>query len=394
MEFRIEAHRDRMRAVDDAERGEARDAIRALARPRRTGSAGAAEVEAELRRRFEGLGYTIQELPFTFSAWPGRYGVPAAGAVGLLGLGVGSLALARREPLLALAGLGGAAALIAFAGLYATRAIAHLPWGRVRGVNWLVHRPGARPRHLVAAHRDSKSQPISTFLRVAAVVLAGFAWVALAALAAIGLVDETLISTPLVLALGALGGVGAALLIACHAGNASPGALDNATGLAALLGIARRERNRSDVAFLVTDAEELGLAGARDVARRLPPVEGIINLDGLDDVGTFRVAERIGIYRRRVLAPHLAAALLASAESLRIPIQRRDLPAGVLVDHIAFGRAGYPAVTVLRGGARSLLRVHRPGDTADRLDGTGVAMAVALVCGALELLRGRAGRMR
>ena len=388
MESRIEAKPDRTGARD-AEREAARHAIHAIARPRLTGSAGAAEVQAKLRGAFEELGYEVQELTFDFSAWPGRFGVPAVGAVALLGLGSATLALALRTPPIALVALAAAALLAGLAAAFARRAIAGLPWGRVQGTNLLAIRPGARPRFLITAHADSKSQPISTFLRIAAIVLVIFAWSALFTVAVIGLYDAALVSLPLVLSVGAVGAVGSVLLTASVAGNASPGALDNASGVAALLGIARRQRDHGDVAFLVTDAEELGLAGAWDATRRLPPLDGIINLDGLDDEGEFRIAERIGAARRRVLAPHLAAALLASAEALDVPVQRKDLPAGVLVDHMAFGRAGFPALTLLRGSKRSLFRVHRPSDTARRLTGEGVAAAVELVSGALDFLRGR-----
>ena len=113
-------------------------------------------------------------------------------------------------------------------------------------------RPGARPRFLITAHADSKSQPISTFLRIAAIVLVIFAWSALFTVAVIGLYDAALVSLPLVLSVGAVGAVGSVLLTASVAGNASPGALDNASGLAALLGIARGQRDHGDVAFLVT----------------------------------------------------------------------------------------------------------------------------------------------
>jgi len=391
MESRIEAREDRTGALG-AEIEAALRAIRALARPRMTGTPGAAEVGAWLRRAFEELGYEVKDLPFTFSTWPGRYGVPAIGVLTLCGLGAATYGLASSRPVFALIALGGLALAAGLAALVARRAIAGLPLGRVQGTNLLAHRPGAQPRYLITAHLDSKSQPISTFLRIAAIVLVGFAWSALLAVAAIGLYDTALISLPLVLSTGALGGVGGALLTSSVAGNASPGALDNATGLAALLGIARRQQHHGDVAFLVTDAEELGLAGAWDAARRLPPLEGIINLDGLDDEGEFRITERIGAARGRVLAPHLAAALLASAEAMGESVERRDLPAGILVDHIPFGRAGLPALTLLRGTARSLLRVHRRSDAADRLTGRGVALTVSLVSGALDRLRERRSR--
>lgn len=386
MESRTEARGQRTGALDP-EIDAARHAIRVLSRPRMTGSPGAVEVEVLLRGAFEEQGYEVQELPFQFSVWPGRFGVPALGAVTLLGLGAATYALASGRPGTALIALACVALLAGLAAAFARRAITDLPWGRVEGKNLLAHRPGARPRYLIVAHRDSKSQPISTFLRITALVLVGFAWCALLTVAAIGSYDTTLISLPLVLSAGVLGGAGGALLASSVAGNASAGALDNATGLVALLGIARRQRDYGDVAFLVTDGEELGLAGAWDAARRLPPLEGVINLDGLDDYGDFRITERIGPMQRRVLAPHLAAALLASAASLGVEAERRDLPLGIMVDHIPFGRAGFPALTLLRGTARSLFRVHRRSDTPDRLTGIGATLTVSLVCGALDLLR-------
>ncbi|MBI4408819.1 MAG: hypothetical protein HY561_03865, partial [Gemmatimonadetes bacterium] len=90
-------------------------------------------------------------------------------------------------------------------------------------------------------------------------------------------------------------------------------------------------------------------------------------------------------------APHLSTALVSAARALGHRAERRDLPLGMLVDHMAFTEAGLPAVTLMRGRIRSLLRVHRPADRADRLTGIGAAAAVAVVAGALELLRRASG---
>ncbi|MBX6366081.1 MAG: M28 family peptidase, partial [Gemmatimonadetes bacterium] len=140
------------------------------------------------------------------------------------------------------------------------------------------------------------------------------------------------------------------------------------------------------VAFLITDGEELGLAGAAAVGRHLPRVHGIINLDGLDDEGDFHIIEQHGLPRRG-LAPQLAAALLAAGARLGTHAERRALPVGVMVDHIPLAEAGFPAVTLMRGSARSLRRVHRPEDDAAHVSGVGAAAAVALVSGALAVLR-------
>jgi len=377
-------------AVALTERAEAAGALSALARPRLTGSAGAAQVEQELRGRFEALGYEIREIPFEFSTWPGRWGVPVVGAVLAAATAAAALLLVR--------GAAGQAALVlaaagaAVLGMFrsARQAIARLPWGRTRSSNWLVHRPGVRPRYVVMAHRDSKSQPLPTLGRITAGALAAGGWALMLVLSGLTALDAGWGATGVAMAAAGAGLAGGALLMLCGVGNLSPGALDNASGLAALLALARAERGRGDVAFLITDGEELGLAGAEALAPHMPAVDGIINLDGLDDEGPFRIAESYGWLRRRGKAPRLAAALLGAAGELGLTIERGGVPAGIMVDHIPFARAGHPAVTLMRGTFRSLLRVHRPADTASRLTGDGVAAGTRLVSAALARLCGPA----
>ena len=57
------------------------------------------------------------------------------------------------------------------------------------------------------------------------------------------------------------------------------------------------------------------------------------------------------------------------------------------MDHQPLAAAGIPALTVLRGSWRSLLRVHRPGDSAERLDGRGAAEGATLLAAAFRLLQ-------
>lgn len=385
--IRSEDIEGRVRKAGPEEQERLRQDVKVLARPRLAGSEGAAEVDADLRSRFESLGYRIRELPFDYSAWPGRFGFPLSGGLLLLGIVLGAVFLLSGDPFVSAICLLTALLLSSLVGALSYGAIRWLPFGRARGVNWLVQREGTTPRFLLVAHRDTKSQAVSTFLRVGSIIAALAATLILFLLALLAVVAPDVLWTPLIVIVAVVGAIGAALLMLCWAGNASPGALDNASGLAALLGLARRCREHDDVAFLVTDAEELGLIGARAVVGHLPPIVGLVNFDGLDDHGPFHLIERHGWPRAKGVAPHLAATLLAVAEALELPIDRRNLPIGLLVDHIAFVRAGLPAVTLMRGTSRSLQRVHRPSDTADRLGIDGVAAAVALVDGALALLR-------
>lgn len=377
----------RIAPADAGEQARIREVLTQVARPRLTGSAGAAEVETYLRGELESLGYEVRQVPFSFSTVPGRWGVPAIGAVFGLGGAIAAFLAGGREGGAALAVLAAVAVLVGFGARYAREAIARLPWGRVETANWLVARPGARPRFIVMAHRDSKSQGIPLLWRAGAIAAALVAAPLLALLVLVSYAGppEWRLGVPGVL-LGLLClGVGAVLALS-WARNDSPGALDNGTGVAALVGLAARESASDDIAFLVTDGEELGLAGASAVARSLPHVRGVINLDGLDDAGDFQIVERYGIPPRG-MAPHLVAALLGAAHALEVRALRRTLPLGIMVDHIPLAEAGLAAVTVMRGTRESLRRVHLRADAVGRLTGEGAAQAVALVSAALAVLR-------
>lgn len=370
---------------DPAATFDVRAVLRAIAVPRLTGSTGAAEVTTIVRTSLEASGYDVRERPFLFNPWPGRFGITAVGAVYLAATVSAALLLHGNNPYAAIALLLIMLVAVLLVAVFATQAIDALPFGRQRGTNLFARRPDSRPRYIVMAHRDSKSQPLPLALRGPVILLAGLTWVALLAGAAMHTAQP--LPANVITALGALAVLAGAGLVLCWVDNNSAGALDNASGVVAALGIAAREAEAGDVAFLITDAEELGLAGARAAAAHLPPVIGVINLDGLDDDGRFYVFERFGMIRRRGVAPHLAAALLQEADARHEPAVRRDLPFGIPVDHIPLADAGLPALTVMRGSLRSLHRVHRPGDTTERLLGDGIRRTIDLVCGAFVRLR-------
>lgn len=387
LRIRSEEVGERVHAATSEEEARLREDVKALARPRMAGSEGAGEVDAELRTRIEEAGYRIRELPFEYSAFPGRFGLPVIGGVMIAGAGTGIGLLLAGYVVAAAATLGVTLLVAVLLGLVGFRAVSWLPFGRATGTNWLVQRDGVEPRFLIVAHRDTKSQLVSTYLRIAGIVAAVAGTLLLLLLALLGIATTDVLWAPMIIGFGIVAVLGGVVLCLSWSGNDSPGALDNASGLAAALGLARRMKAEDDVAFLFTDAEELGLAGARAVIPDLPPVRGLVNIDGLDDHGPYYLIERQGWIKPRGIAPHLAATLLAAADALGIELRRRNLPIGLLVDHIAFVRAGLPAVTLMRGTGASLRRVHRPGDDPGRLRGDGIGPAVALVEGALALLR-------
>ncbi len=360
-----------------------RDVLSTLAIPRRTGSAGWLQTTNWLQERLRALGYTVEIRSFTFSDWPARFGPPLIGVLVASGALLAWWLLRQDRPGMALSVLLSLQATAAAVLLSNERAQVRLPWGRGPGVN--LYAGSDRPRYLVVAHRDSKSQPVPIGLRVVAAAIASLGWLVLtggAVLQAAGL--------GLAPAAGAAAGAAFAsglILAGCTVGNGSPGALDNASGVAALIAIAERLHGRTDVAFLITDAEELGLAGANAAAGSFAFLSGVINLDGLDDRGPVHLLGPHGL-RRRGGAPAVERVLCAAARSRDIEVRSRAVPRGLMLDHLAFTRAGVPAVSVLRGTLRSLTRVHRPADAADRLDGSGACLVAAIVCDALAALHG------
>ncbi|HEX6559084.1 MAG TPA: M28 family peptidase [Longimicrobiales bacterium] len=363
-----------------------RGLLRELARPRITGSTGATEVAELIRARFGALGFQIRDYPFTFSTIPGRFSVTAAGVVFLLGtLGAAAL-LNMRHPGVALVVLLLVLFLVGAIAALTPSLSAMLPFAKVSTANMLAHKPGARPRYIVMAHLDSKSQPLPLAFRGPAMVLGMVAWAAFMIFCVLGVLDPVWIVPRITTVLAVVCFIAGVLCVFCWVDNRSPGALDNASGLATVLGIAERNRDVAEIGYLITDAEEMGLVGARDIARKLDPVIGIINVDGVDDHGSFHIMEKFGIPPRHI-APHLAAALLTAAAEMNVAAHRRNVPFGLLLDHIPLARRHLPSVTVLRGSLKSMMRVHRPADSMDQLSGAGVESAVALIDRALKILR-------
>lgn len=355
-----------------------------LSVPRLTGSSGWAATTRHVRAALTNLGYDVTEHRFEFSDWPGRFGPALVGMLVCSGLGASWATSRAGQPLLALIILLSTQIATALLITASERFLLRFPRGRREGINLLARTGTASPRWIIVAHRDSKSQFVPIALRIAAAGVAGIAWTVMLAGTILDVLGvSTMLASFPIAAAGMLAGV---ILIACLTGNDSAGALDNASGVAGLLAIAEAEHAAGDVAFLVTDAEEFGLAGASAIAGSLAWVEGVINIDGLDDRGPFRVLGRYGTPRRGG-APRIEAAFEAAAAEMQQRIRATAVPRGLLLDHLAFARAGIPALTVMRGTWLSMARVHRPSDRPDRLDGTGVDMTVDLVRRTLAHLR-------
>ncbi|HET9386233.1 MAG TPA: M28 family peptidase [Gemmatimonadales bacterium] len=225
----------------------------------------------------------------------------------------------------------------------------------IEGTNLIAHRPSdrptVRPSVWLVAHYDSKGQPISMAVRLLGFVL---------------LIAGLVVST---VTLGAGVPITLIALIIVSLNRVtdnSPGALDNATALIAVLMAIDQLPREAAVGVVFPDAEEYGLVGTRALAVERAALfkdAGVMNLDGIDDIGGVTVFA----HRRGPIGDAVARALAAA--------RWRWLP--VVVDGIALARVARECSTILKGNMQTMLIVHTPRDTADRLRLDGAASVAA-----------------
>lgn len=358
-----------------------RDLLARIAKPRPTGSATLAGVRELCARQLGGLGFTVREAPFEFSAFPGRYGTPVVGALATALVAVaghwGSRG-ARVFPLVVL--LVGATALATFGVWMARRGVSRMSIMRRRGVNLEASRSN-NVRVWLCAHVDSKSQPIPTIARALGIAVqsaGAVVTIVLAVAAALG--AQAAFGVWVVAAVVTL--VGSIPVVLSVVGDRSPGALDNASGVVTVLSAAAALSDEEGVGVLLTDAEELGLAGAQEwAASRAPTI--VLNCDGVDDVGVVTIMHPPGH------ASTLRDAIARAASTSRVPYRARGMPIGLLTDSVAFARHGSASVTFSRGGWSSLARVHSKRDDLSRLTGRGIPDVAKLMAEAARTLASR-----
>lgn len=336
------------------------DRLAAEARP--AGSAAEAHARALCADWLRSRGYAVTEEPFSYSALPGRWSAVAAGAVALtaaVAIGLRPEAAVHAVPLALLA--------LGTLTLLSHHLVRQAPLLRRSGVNLVAIR-GA-PRVWLAAHLDSKLQPLSMRARILTVAVLVLGLIMIVAL----WLSVALWRPPPVTAwrvAAAVLGLGALPLALCTVRDGSPGAVDNAAGTASVLLAAGAADGPLGV--VLTSAEELDLAGARAWVRGRAPAT-LLNVDGVDDEGRVHCVVHRGA--SRALADRVAAAGAAAS----VPVRISALPPGVLLDSVVFARAGWSTVTLSRASWGSLARIHTARDAADRCDGTGIASVAAVL---------------
>jgi hypothetical protein len=346
--------------------------------PRAAGSAEERAARDYCASVLRAAGFDVVVEPFQYSRLPGRFGTPVGGAIALLAIcGTVWIGASGRSPVVAAtAFVAGVIVLALWARRMLGDAVLDLPWLRATGENLVATRAGRAPDVWLVAHLDSKSQPVPSAARMAGVALL----VSALGLTAMALGLALAGATPRMLWWigAALAIVGAIPVMASTVGNESPGAVDDASGVSAVLVAAESLPRDANVGILLPSAEELGLAGARAWARARGAERGIaLNCDGVDDEGA------LTIMYSGTPPDDVIRTLAERAE--RAPRVRR-MPVGLLLDSVALAESGWRSVTVSRGSFATLRRVHTRDDSLARLRGDGIPEVARVLARAAEVL--------
>ena len=350
----------------------AKDLVRRLSEaPRIAGGPEEAGARDLCGHELERAGFVCVERPFEYSQWPGRWGVPVAAAAQAATILLVARMATHEGPIIALV-VGSALyiALLLAMGDAKRRWISALPFQRATSVNLEAGR--GRPTVWLVAHLDSKSQTVPMLVRIVSSIALGAVTVLSAIVLLLSLRDSIdVMAVWPVLRIAAI--LAALPSIFCWVRNDSPGAVDNASGVAAVLLAAASASSVRDLGVLITSGEEFGLVGARAWAARASQGTVVLNCDTIDDAGGWRV-----MYTGpRPLEIATATEIISTAMALKLS-PGRFIP-GILADSMAFSDRGLQAVTLSRGTLSTLARIHTRRDTSNAFTGSGVAEASTLL---------------
>jgi hypothetical protein len=245
-----------------------------------------------------------------------------------------------------------------------------MPYQRTKSTNLVATR--GSPTIWLVAHLDSKSQTVPMLLRIGSTVALGVVTTVVTIVLLVSLRDGVDLrgAWPSLQIAAVIAGLPSIL---CWVGNNSPGAVDNASGVAAVILAAQSGAAKGDLGVLITSGEELGLAGARAWAAKSGRGILVLNCDTVDDRGAWRMMYS-GPRPRRI---EVAARAVGTHDAAKLSLKRM-LP-GILADSMAFADRGIEAVTLSKGTLSTLARIHTRRDNSNAFGGKGIDEASALL---------------
>lgn len=168
--------------------------------------------------------------------------------------------------------------------------------------------------------------------------------------------------------------VGAALLAEREVrGTDSPGANDNASGVAVVAELAReiaaKPLRSTRVVVLMAGCEEAELLGTQAFLRSRDTAGWLfLNVDSVGGPGSLRYLPREGIVQKWDADPGLVAVAERAAADPELGLSAAEGPIGLTYDATAAMARGGRAITLVAERKGVIPNYHRPTDTADNLD--------------------------
>jgi hypothetical protein len=245
---------------------------------------------------------------------------------------------------------------------------------------------------ILMAHYDSKSQTFPIWLRILLFIfsaVAGFSLLVLvSACAILRMLNVDCFFAPVILPLAVFLFAVSLSFLLNRVGNASDGALDNATGVGIITELAARlaadPAPGLAVRVVATAGEEIGLTGSLAYleahrAELDPRSTVIINFDGCGRGRVPAVLASFGLPRRRVPAG-LMQRLDDVAAKNSIPLKKTYIPVGMATDLMPWARAGYQGLDFIGPAYHSHTPQDRVSLVNERTLGDYVRLGHGLVC--------------
>ncbi|MCE1246307.1 MAG: M28 family metallopeptidase [Firmicutes bacterium] len=255
------------------------------------------------------------------------------------------------------------------------------------------------------AHHDSKSQAIGFLTRfyAAGLIFSLTLLVSVYSIVYAGYIGQAMLNwnaniqiwvlrvNILVVIAALLLNVLSAVFYYVRSGNFSPGAVDNASGLAVLNALFEKYVQSPpeglNLRFVATGAEEEGLIGVvkyiNETEKELDKKNTVfVNLDSVGGTGAVLAVDRYGIPQIRT-ASELTGDLKKAAKSVNIVFRSMYSPAGAGYDSLPVSHRGYEAVTLTNCKFdKTLHDIHSKNDKPENISADGL-FRVYQLCTAL-----------
>lgn len=241
---------------------------------------------------------------------------------------------------------------------------------------------------VISAHLDTKSQTFKTSWRIVAyrvwlfsgIIMGGFYFAILINVFLIDLNLNFMIADYALWVLTILIVFSNVMLLFLNTHNKSPGALDNASGMAIVFELSDYFKDKPldnfNIWFCQFSAEELGTMGSRFFVNKYEDKfeKGRIfqiNFDMVSGVGLGKgnrveYLKSYGIFPRKKIAPLLSRYMDKAAEEEEVNMYGFHLSTGAHLDSVPFHLRGFSALDIAtRGAARY---THNKVDTPDKVD--------------------------